>query len=62
MKDKMLKEPKKGLKDSQSFEEKFSNKAKKPLQLPSGLPSQKLIDKKMKYWTDYNLQKFRGNR
>ena len=39
---------------------KFPLKDKRPLQLPSGLPSQKLIDKKMKYWTDYNLQKFRG--
>ena len=51
------------LKDTQSFERKFSNKkAKGPLQPPRGWISQKHIEKKMKYWTDYNLQKFRGNR
>jgi len=50
------------LKDTQSFEKKFSTKGPKPLQQPSGLPSQKHIEKKMKYWTDYNLQKFRGLR
>jgi len=50
------------LRDTQSFEKKFLTKGPQPLQQPSGLPSQKLIDKKMKYWTDYNLQKFRGLR
>ena len=49
------------LKDTQSFEKKFSNKkANKPLQQLRGLPSQKIIDKKMKYWTDYCLHRFRG--
>jgi hypothetical protein len=50
------------LKDSHRLSKNFPSKAIRPLQQPRGFPSQKLIDKKMKYWTDYNLQKFRGNR
>ena len=53
---------KKKLKDTQSFEEKFSTKGNKPLQPPRGWISQKHIEKRMKKLTDYNLQRFRGQR
>ena len=51
------------LRDAQSFEEKFSTKGPKPLQQPRGYISQKHIEKKMRKWTDYNLQlRNRGQR
>ena len=58
MKDKMLKEPEKGLKDSQSFEENFSTKGPEPLQPPRGWIIQQHIEKRMRKLTDNNLQKF----
>jgi hypothetical protein len=46
------------LKDSHRLSKNFPSKAIRPLQPPRGWISQQHIEKKMKYWTDSNLQKF----